>query len=127
MKSAFVGTLKFAAAGMRKPHSLHRPTQNPLHNNISVLNFTGHGFMPRTKSLVAFNGRIQTRSNSQLPKPSNQNNLHGSGRIIFTPLYNCIVISGVFMLYVGFSEKHGRNMRDLDREIESLRKVSGDQ
>ena len=99
MRSAFVRTLKFSTTGMRKPHPFHRPAQNPLHNNISVLNSTGHAFIPRTKSLVAFNSRIQTRSNSQLVKPSDQTLLYSLWMNHLTPLRMYFLVLVGLMFY----------------------------
>jgi hypothetical protein len=125
MKSAFVGTLKFAATGMRKPHPLHRPAQNSLHNNISVLNSTGHAFIPRTKSLVAFNSRIQTRSNSQLAKPSDQNKLHGRKFKVFTVIL-VVFVCGL-MGHGLMAEKHDRDMKFEARKAARHARIYGDQ
>jgi hypothetical protein len=95
MRSAF----KFAATGMRKAHPLHRPAQNPLHKNISVLNSTGHAFIPRTKSLVAFSSRIQTRSNSQLAEPSDRTWLYSLFMNHLTPLRMYFLVLGGLMYY----------------------------
>ena len=110
MRSAF----KFAAIGIRKPHPLHRLIHSPLHNNISVLNSTGHAFIPRTKSLVAFNSRIQTRSISQLAKPSDQNKM----QLVPRRTFKVFTISHVYYVFVLWLMGHGSMAEKRERDLE---------